>query len=211
MKNNILKTIFIINTSFLILSFSIAFVILFRPFYYLHINGLKLEEKTGYSYSEIKEAYDDVIDYCVFNHPFKTGILKYSNDGYDHFKDCQKLFIIDFIILGISLIIFIIKKFFFNKLKIKDHSLEYYSSCILIGLFISLLLSTITIGFNKMFIMFHNIFFIGKNNWILDPRKDQIVSVLPEQFFMNCGIFIIILIIVISISFIIFDYRKRNV
>ena len=79
-----------------VLSLSIAIPILFRPFYYVHINAMDLPEQSGYSYQEIKDAYDDMMDFCVYGRqPFATGVMKYSEDGKSHFEDVAVLFKID--------------------------------------------------------------------------------------------------------------------
>ena len=44
----------------LVLSFSISVPILFRPFYYVQIDALHLQEQTGWSAEVIREAYDEV-------------------------------------------------------------------------------------------------------------------------------------------------------
>ena len=204
------KLLLIINTMLFIISFSFAFVIMCRPFYYLHINGLNLVEKTGYTYSEIKEAYDDALDYCVSNKKFKTGILKYSDDGKDHFKDCKFLFMINFIILGISTIILLIRRLLFGNIKLGKHNIDYYSGISIIVLFVSILLVSLTIGFNKVFVYFHKLFFMGKTNWILEPSKDEIINILPEQFFMNCAILVLSIIILLSLIFIVVDNRRND-
>ena len=214
MKKNIIKSIMkillMINTSLFIISFSFAFIILFRPFYYYQIKSLDLEKETGYTYNEIKEAYDNVLDYLVLNKPFKTGKFKYSEEGKSHFKDCKILFIIDFIILGISTIILIIKKIFFNKEKIFNHSIEFISSISILILIVFLLLIVLIIGFDKSFSLFHNIFFLGKSNWLLDPDYDEIINILPIEYFMNCCIFILSEIGIISLFIIIKELVFNN-
>ena len=52
---------------------SIAVPVLFRPFYYVQIDALELPQKTGWSHETIRVAYDEVLDFCVFNRPFGTG------------------------------------------------------------------------------------------------------------------------------------------
>jgi len=212
MKDKLLKIFLVINTIILIISFSISVVILYRPFYYHQISSLKLVEKTGYTYHEIKEAYDDVLDYLTFNKSFSAGKLKYSEDGYNHFKDCKNLFVIDFLLLGLSTIIYIIQKKKYNKIKIINHSIEFWSSSITLSFIIILLLTSFLIGFNKCFTIFHSIFFFGKDNWLFDSNIDEIIDILPEEYFMNCGIFIILIMCLISILFIITELynRKRN-
>ena len=57
----------------LVLSASIAVPILFRPFYYIQIDALRLPERTGWPEEVIREAYDEVLDFCVLGTPFGTG------------------------------------------------------------------------------------------------------------------------------------------
>lgn len=205
----ILKILLILNISVLIVSFSISVVILFRPFYYVQIKTLNIEKETGYTYEEIKEAYDDIINYTTLNKPFRTGKLKYSSSGKNHFKDCKVLFTINFIILGFSIIIFIIKKKYLNNLKIKNHSIEFWSSCLIIISLTILLLILLIVGFDKCFEIFHQLFFLGKSNWLLNPDKDEIINILPEIYFMNCTILIISIIVTISIGLLIRDKYKK--
>ena len=86
----------------LVLSAAIAFPILFRPFYYAHIAALDLPGRTGWSAAEIRNAYDEMLDYCILGAPFGTGVLRWSYSGMAHFADCARLFRLDFAILGAS-------------------------------------------------------------------------------------------------------------
>ena len=133
--DNLLSIVLVISFMLFIITFSISFTILFRPFYYYHINYLNLENNTGYTYDEIKEAYDDVLDYCTYSSNFSVGKLKYSEDGKSHFKDCKLLFIINFIVLGISTIIIVLKKVLLDNIKILKHSIEFWSGIFVILLF----------------------------------------------------------------------------
>ena len=58
----------------LVLSAAIAFPILFRPFYYAHIAALDLPGRTGWSAAEIRNAYNEMLDYCILGAPFGTGV-----------------------------------------------------------------------------------------------------------------------------------------
>ncbi len=74
-----LTVIFIISLTLFILTFSIGLPIYSRFFYYIQIKTLKMEETTGWSYSTIKAAYDDVSNYLTLpNRPFGTGELKWT-------------------------------------------------------------------------------------------------------------------------------------
>ena len=51
------------------------------------------------------------------------------------------------------------------------------------------------LDFQRAFIVFHALFFPGKDNWMFDWRTDEIILVLPEAFFRNCAILILALLI----------------
>ena len=210
LNSKVILLFLILNTSLFIITLSLSFAILFRPFYYYHINYLKLEEETNSSYNEIKTAYDDVIDYIVMNKPFKTGNLKFSVEGKNHFMDCKRLFKTNFIVLGISLAILLLEIIIFKNKNPLKHSIAFYSSCSILILFGSILFTTLIIGFEKSFILFHKIFFLGKDNWLLDPNTDEIINILPEEYFKNCALLIISFIILISVSIVIIDLLQRK-
>ena len=86
----------------LVLSASIAVPILFRPFYYIQIDALRLPERTGWAEEVIREAYDEVLDFCVLGTPFGTGELSWSESGRSHFADVRVLFRADFLVLGVK-------------------------------------------------------------------------------------------------------------
>lgn len=214
MKNKLIKEIglllLVINNSLFIISLSISFVLIFRPFYYYHINYLDLTSETGYTYNEIKESYDNVIDYLVLDKPFKTGKLNYSSSGYDHFKDCKILFKINFIILGLSLFIIFLKNMYLKKLKVFKHNISFWSSILNIMLFFLLFTIYKIISFSKFFELFHNIFFLGQDNWLLDSNTDEIIKILPNEYFINCAILISLMVTVISITLITRDIRVHK-
>ena len=211
--NHSLTIVFIFSLLILMITFSIGLPIYFRPFYYLHINGLDMVENTRWSYDVIKEAYDEVLDFLVLNKPFGTGELKYSSEGQSHFEDCKILFDLNFYcLLGsfvISSVILVLHKL--KKIEIQKYfkfSPIFYSSiiAILIPLIVGILAS---IDFDRAFEVFHTIFFPGKDNWLFDPRTDQIILVMPQEFFRNCAILIGSSLLIITITSIIISLIKR--
>ena len=199
------------------ITFSIGLPIYFRPFYYWHILGLDIVEKTGFSYPVIKQAYDEVLNYLVFNTEFATGILKYSESGKSHFEDCKVLFDLNFWCfissLVITITIFILNKF--KVIEIKRYNKFnpiFYSSiiAILIPIIVGILAA---IDFDRAFEVFHTIFFPGKDNWLFNPRTDQIILVLPQEFFRNCAILIGSSLLIITITSIVLSciYRKNKI
>lgn len=211
--NNTLKVLQSFFLGIFMISFAIAFVILFRPYYYMNIGILELEEETGYSYEVIKEAYDDVMDFLVFGDEFKTGELKYSEEGKSHFEDCKKLFTFDFICLFISsaflITIFVLQKLKKIKLEYKKLSPGIYS-IIWVGTAFFILGIWGIIDFNSLFTAFHKVCFPGKDNWMFSPSKDQIIRILPTQLWMNFCILIVFILLVFIISFIVYEIYRRK-
>jgi integral membrane protein TIGR01906 len=71
--------------------------------------------------------------------------------------------------------------------------------------------------FTKYFIIFHEIFF-SNDLWILNPETDLMINILPEGFFMDMGIRIIVIFIVFMVASLLvsigfdkgFKRRKEN-
>ena len=98
------------------LTFAIGLPIYCRFLYYIQIKTLKLEEATGWSYDVIKQAYDEVLNFCTLPwvKNFSSGELKFSESGASHFADCKVLFNLNFGVLvssgGVLLILIFLQK-----------------------------------------------------------------------------------------------------
>ena len=214
-RMKILSVAITVLTVLLIVSSAIALPILIRPFYYLQIEPLRLPQRTGLTFSDIKFAYDEMMDYCLGLRPdFSAGILKYSEEGVSHFADVRALFFADFIIIGISsvaliVIAIIIKKKRLTPYRFLGRSAPFWSVasigaiCVLIGI-------SCAINFTETFIFFHKIFFIGKTNWSFKPSQDPIIHLLPNEFFSNCAIFIFATILIASIGILLYEFYPRK-
>ena len=205
-------TVSIVYTISLVLfaiSFSINLPIYFRPFYYALIKPLNivndLNKETGGSFTtkDVIEAYNEVLNYCCFFTKFGTGKLAWSQDGMNHFKDCRSLFLLDTIVMFVSGLLIggthILKR---KGLVIpyKHSHLIAGISAIALPLIIGMLAS---INFDKAFEIFHHIFFPGKDNWLFDQKTDQVILIMPMNFFMACAIFIGVALIGISTYYIV--------
>lgn len=101
--NRGLSLLFALALFCFILTFSIGLPIYCRPFYYAHIDALELEETSGFTETQIRAAYDQVLDYLTLpGREFGTGELAYSADGADHFADCKGLFDLNAAVLVLS-------------------------------------------------------------------------------------------------------------
>lgn len=198
----------------LILSASIAAPIWIRPFYYAQIDMLHLTRYTGYTYDQIKLAYDQMISYCTLYTPFGTGELAWSESGMSHFSDVRVLFTLDSVIVVLSTIFVIVTVSLARAGKIelvrfKGHGASFYAGIFAVA--IPLLIGGLAaIDFDRAFEIFHAIFFPGKDNWLFNPSQDEIINVLPQEFFRNCALLIGAGVLVSSIACIWTDCAKKR-
>ena len=215
MLNKFLTALFGVAAFFLIITFSIALPIYCRFFYYMQIESLNLPLATGYDFETIKAAYDEVLNFLTLpSAPFGTGVFKFTEDGKAHFYDCKVLFNLNLSVLIISLVTFL-TIFILDKKKIITLSRPFnmsvcFISALSIFLVFGILAIVIAIDFDTAFTIFHHVFFPGKDNWLFDPRYDQILNILPQDFFMSCAILIGASIILISVGIIVFQLIKRK-
>ena len=215
MKNKLLSSLFVIFTVLFIVSASIALPIYIRPFYYAHIEPYNLVERTGKSAEEIRDAYNEVLNYLTLpGKEFGTGVFPHSDEGESHFRDVKVLFNLNAIALFVSLTT-VITLYILNRKKIislerkNGYHISYYvGKWTLIIFAVTALL--VSVNFTAAFDIFHKIFFPGKTNWYFDYEVDPIIWVLPQKFFMNCAILIVASIIIICAGLITYNKIKKK-
>ena len=72
-QSKILSVLLAVLMACLVLSSSVAVPILCRPFYYAHIGPLGLVQATGLTEEAIRQAYDEMLDFCLGAPEFSTG------------------------------------------------------------------------------------------------------------------------------------------
>ena len=194
-----------------ILSGAIALPILFRPFFWWHIEPYGIPEYMGLTVAQIKEAYDEMLNYCMgLNNTFSVGVLPFSAAGAEHFADVRNLFILDLVVFAIAaialgLLCYVNRK---DQLRLAGHTPGFWSA---VGLGASFVMvgGMVAIDFDKAFVVFHKIFFPGKENWMFDPAEDPVINILPAEFFANCAILIFAVILISCIGLLLYDRKKR--
>ena len=186
-------------TAVTLLALSIAAPILCRPFYYAHIGPMELCEQTGLSEEEIKTAFDEMMDFCLGGEEFSTGVLKWSEEGKSHFEDVRRLFLLDLKVLaGCAILLIatagIIRIRGWKPGRLAGRGFPFWAGAGLGGAFL-LVGGLAALDFDRAFVIFHTLFFPGKDNWIFDPWKDEIINILPQDFFMHCAILILAILI----------------
>lgn len=212
-KDILLSLLFALALFCFILTFSIGLPIYCRPFYYLQIDGLELEARSGFSKAEIKAAYDQVLDYLTLpGREFGTGVMAHSQEGAAHFADCKVLFDLNAAVLLASVGCLLVLLLLRRAGKTAPYRLGRRSAGFYAGLAAVVLPVVIgglaALDFDRAFVIFHSIFFPGKDNWIFDWRTDEIILVLPQEFFMYCAILIGAGVLLFSAVLLLREYRQ---
>ncbi|MCC8141140.1 MAG: TIGR01906 family membrane protein [Lachnospiraceae bacterium] len=211
-ESKLLTVLLAIAAALTILAGSIAVPILCRPFYYAQIDSLNLVEDTGLTEDEIKTAYNEMVDFCIgAQDDFSVGVLPWSESGESHFEDVKVLFILDFVLLGCGaaavVVILIIKRLLHIKFSpILRRGPGFWGGAVL-GVAFLVIGGYAATDFDRFFTVFHHVFFPGKGNWLFDPATDPVIELLPEVFFRNCAILIVVILIAACVILILTDFR----
>ena len=246
-KNKIVAAMLTVFIVLFVVSGAVALPLIVRSFYYAQIDGLGIPEATGYTADEAKEAFDEMMDYCMGkSDEFGTGKLAWSEEGKSHFDDCKMLFTLDKTLVVISAIGIVlcvaVAVVLFSKgqasgveqysdknaaLGEGEESIEnevekeesfargfarrsgFFSGIIMlvVGAALAALGAS---DFDAFFVKFHHTFFPGKENWLFDPATDEIIKILPEEYFRNCAILIVSVIVLVSVILIVNYLLKRK-
>ena len=212
-----LTVLFSVLTALLVLTGSIAVPLLCRPFYYAHIGVYDLT-RYGVTAEQIKTAYNQMMDFCLGLRPdFAVGELAFSEAGMEHFADVKKLFLLDLWVLGLSLIALAVMLLICRKKNLRSAPIlgrgpGFWGAIGLAAAFV-VVGGLAALDFDRAFVVFHHIFFPGKTNWVFDWRVDPIILLLPQDFFMNCAVLILVLVLVWCAALIAADFwagKKRR-
>lgn len=215
MKSKLLTGLLGFFVAILIITFSIGLPIYVRPFYYYQIDALNIEKYSGADRETIIEAYDELLDYLtVPGNEFGTGDFKYSESGKSHFVDCKVLFDLNLYaflisIVGVAVLMILLRKGVFEIWRPFGMNIVFSSGAFTLGGF-GIIGGLAALDFDKAFTVFHTLFFPGKSNWYFSWYEDQIIRILPQDFFMNCAILIFASIVLLCITSIVFGLVTRD-
>lgn len=195
-----------------ILTGAIALPILCRPFFYMHIKPMNLGAMVGLTEEGVKTAYNEMMDYCTgVSNTFSAGQLPFSQEGASHFADVQKLFVLDLRVLAVSGVLLLTLLLWQRKkpVRLLGHTPGFWGA---IGLGVSFLVigGLAALDFGRAFVIFHKLFFPGKDNWLFDSRKDPIINMLPAEFFRNCAVLILVSILLACGILIVYDIKHKK-
>ena len=188
-----------ISIVIMLLSISIGsvFVLFFRPIYYWSIPLLHIERNSGFSKDMILENYNALIDYFLpwVKEPLSLPSLTQSANGIQHFAEVKDIFNVLIACIPITLILLVV----YIVLTKKNENLHYLRTSSIVIIVVPLVVGLgFAIDFDRTFTIFHKIFF-RNDYWLFSPSTDPIIRMLPENFFMLCGIIIIVFQLLMSL------------
>ncbi len=180
-----------------ILSFSVTFTLNFRPLYYMDIELLEIENRSGIPEDEIRENYDVLIDYnsMFTEEELKFPTLAMSENGKIHFEEVKMIFVMFQRMAVVTAILGLVLIFAHRKTKSRRY-LKYTG--VLTILIPALLGAAMAINWDKAFVVFHEIAF-DNDFWIFDATTDPVITILPDTFFLHCAAMILGLVVAGSV------------
>lgn len=153
-------------------------------FYMKSYEKYRIKELTDKNEKELEAITKDLFTYLKDDAGVEVLQENFNKREILHMEDVQKLFKIAFklknifiFLSGVSIAMLLIGKG--NKC-IKSIVLGLFINWIFLGM----LFLMIYFDFNKYFTLFHHIFF-SNDLWLLNPKTDLLIQMLPEEFFMT--------------------------
>lgn len=198
--SKLLSVVLSVLIALAVLTGSVAVPLLCRSFYYAHIGPMHLED-WGLTEGEIKTAYDEMMDFCLGRREdFSAGVLAFSQSGADHFADVRGLFLLDLRVLRASLALLLAALVICKMKGVRPYRFLGRGPGLWaaagLGIVFLIIGGLAALDFDRAFVIFHSIFFPGKDNWIFDWQTDPIILFLPQDFFRNCALLILALLLV---------------
>jgi len=208
MKTNYFKYFFI---GLLMLIFILVTIVQFYTFnltiYKYEFDKYDIYQNIDLDYSGVEFSAKEIIKYLkndsdnlYINY---NDISVFNERELSHMEDVKKIFIFINYLKNISILLAIFLLVVDKKIKTLLYSFVYLgiNSLILIGV----MLLTVLIDFSKAFTLFHRAIF-NNDLWLLNPNTDRLIQMLPEGFFSDMALYIImthltIVIILATISF----------
>ena len=192
-----------------IISASVVITLNFRPLYYFDIGHLNIAETTGMSEEEIRENYDALIDYnsVFFRESLEFPSFPMSDSGRIHFEEVKNIFVLFQYMFIVTLILGAFGIWYMTRKKsylyLKLTSILTVVIPAVLGLFIAS-------NWDRAFVMFHKLVF-NNDYWIFDYHTDPVITILPDTFFLHCGILILAGVVFGSlICFIVYRRLKKK-
>ena len=165
---------------------AVSITVWFRPLYYADIEFLDIPEKSGYSEEVCHNNYDVLIDYNVIGGTSELEFpdMEMSEHGRIHFEEVKRIFIFMQIeaLAGTAVLAAV---YFRRKRKGWMHLTGFVSLAVAAAVLLA-----VVVDWEWAFETMHGLLF-DNDYWLFNPQTDPVIKILPDRFFMHCGIMII--------------------
>lgn len=168
-----------------------------KSFYKNEYKKLNVAEYIGISEEDLNKTTDVLLGYikgenktldieCRIN-----GITRsvFNDREKAHMQDVKNLYDGAIVVRNVSFVIFVLSFIYIGRSK--ELFIGYKYSLSLVGLIIAFLLLFCLMDFEGFWLGFHHLFFPFNDLYILDPRYDILVMMVPEGFFFDLYVLIV--------------------
>ena len=169
-----------------------------KYFYKDEYKKLGVAEYIGISEDDLNKTTDILLGYIKGKNDSLDIECKINGMTREVFNDREKTHMIDvknlyedaIVFRKISFVIFILSFIYIGKTK--SLFIGYKYSLSLIGFIMTFILLFCLMDFEGFWLAFHHLFFPFNDLYILDPRYDVLVMMLPERFFFDLCVLIVV-------------------
>lgn len=204
---------------------AVSLTVWFRPLYYFDIDYLDIPQSSGVSAELCRLNYDALIDYNVPGGSAKLMFptMPMSESGRKHFEEVKDIFLaMQWVaVLGLAVFGIYLLRDAVRTGKMREaaafhaaHTLRLRYRWMLWAVWLAagiggIVLLAVIIDWENAFTLMHKIFF-DNDDWLFNPQTDPIITILPDTFFMHCGLLIIGLTILFCAGLQFLYHRKTR-
>lgn len=221
MKNKIVSIIVVL--CFVIVSFfaSLKVICFNKTFYKYEYDKNNVAANIRISDDDLMKATDVLLGYIIDKNDSldidvvvdNENVKMFNQREIDHMVDVKSLYLNVRNVAIVSSIIFVIGLLYIISKKENGFSKLYYYARYIYTLFagvIGCLLIYACSNFNSFWNNFHHIFF-NNDLWLLDPRTDRMILMVPSTFFFDLSIGIVSIFLISNFLFyLILRYKSRK-
>ena len=180
-----------------------------QSFYRTEYQKLQVNEDIGIDFEDLMDVTSVLLDYTQAKR--SDMIINKQVDGIEreifnqkeklHMADVQQLYLSAMLVrniaFGVMLAALAINIIMFKRQFLWSLCKYYNRISLIFTLFLVALISYALADFNTFWTNFHHIFFAGNSLWLLNPNTDILIMMVPEKFFFDLVLRIIILFVLV--------------
>lgn len=186
----------VMSLALIVVTFVMGFetIIFSKAYFSWHYEHRNISDTSGMTYEDLMAMTDQMLDYLKDKEPTLDRMAMVHGNYEEVFGEIEKAHMVDvkdlyqnavtiknigYLILLACLLVSLKYKKTIGQAMLKVH---YATLLFMIG--IGVLAGLFATNFNKYFTIFHEVFF-DNDMWILNPRTDVLINMVPEVYFYS--------------------------